>query len=37
MGLDVAVNLELAATVSVIQPARAAVVAVDTARRHAMP
>lgn len=33
MSLDVAVNLELAVTVSVIQPVRAAV---DTACRHAM-
>jgi hypothetical protein len=37
MSLDVAVNLELAVTVSVIQPVRAAVAAVDTARCHAMP
>jgi hypothetical protein len=34
MSLDVAVNLELAVTVSVIQPVRAAV---DTAVRNAMP
>jgi hypothetical protein len=37
MSPDVAVNLELAVTVSVIRLVRAAVVAVDTALCHAMP